>query len=402
MAVTPAPGAVHWRLAWGVVALQGALQLGWMVYRAYQPALLGRFGFAGWVFAFSLLPGLLGVVIEPLAGDLSDRLRGEGRSQVVPISLAVLVAGMLFLTLVGLAGSALPQGWLLLPALMVAWQIAVQAAASPNLALLQEAAPLQALPRLAALSVLVQGVIGALESPLTRAALRAGPALTFGLAAGVLILALALLRAAVPLLPPQTSQPHGSGAAPAFPLPPGGRVASLLLLALGAGLAAGLARDLVPPRLPGGLEGVAVFHLAAALGAPWAGRVVARLGAGRALPPALALAVGASALTPLLPPVLDVMAVSAQGVAWGGVITSLTALALGWLPSAHGGLAAGLLLAGTGLAGTLLPLASPAGSGSGITLARLALAAALALGWFQLVGWTGGTRAAAPGPPGRP
>jgi hypothetical protein len=100
----------------------------------------------------------------------------------------------------------------------------------------------------------------------------------------------------------------------------------------------------------------------------------------------LVLAVGITVLTPLLPPLLDAVGVSAQGVAWGGVTTTLTALALGWLAPAHGGLAAGLLLAGTGLSGTLLPLASPAGSSTGTTLVRLAVAAGLALGWFWLVG----------------
>jgi len=381
----PTRRTLDWRLAWGVVALQGALQLGWMVYRAYQPTLLGSFGFGSWVFAFSLLPGLLGLGIEPLAGALNDQLRGEGRGRVLQISLAVLVAGMLFLTIVGLAGSALPRGWLLLPALMLAWQIAVQLAASPNLALLRESAPLQALPRVAALSVLVQGVIGALESPLTQGALRAGPALTFILAAGVLMLALAVLRAAVPLAS-ETSRTLSSVEVPASPNPAGGRVAALLLLALVAGLAGALARGLVSPRLPGGLEGPALFNLGAALGAPWAGRTVARVGAGRALPAALALALGTSALALVLPPFLSTLSVAAQGMAWGGgVATTLTALALGWLPPAHGGLAAGLLLAGTGLAGTLRPLIAPEDSSTTTTLGWLALSAALALGWFRLV-----------------
>jgi hypothetical protein len=384
MVDAPANGTLQWRLAWGVVALQGALQLGWMVYRAYQPTLLGSFGFGGWVFAFSLLPGLLGLLIEPLAGALSDRLGGEGRGRLVPITLAVLVAGMLFLTIVGLAGSALPRGWLLLPALMLAWQIAVQIAASPNLALLQDAAPLQALPRLAALSVFVQGLIGVFEAPLTRWALQAGPAVTFVLAAGVLVLGLALLRAAVPLQRSEARKVLGPGVDLTVPQPPVGRAASLLLLAVSVGLAAALAWELVPSRLPWGLEGPALFHLGAAVGAPWVGRAVARVGAGRALPTVLALAVGTSALTPVLPPVLDSLGVSAQGVAWGGVSTTLTALALGWLAPAHGGLAAGLLLAGTGLAGTLLPLATP--SGTGTALVRLAVSAALALGWFWLVG----------------
>lgn len=83
---------------------------------------------------------------------------------------------------------------------------------------------------------------------------------------------------------------------------------------------------------------------------------------------------------------LDVLGVSAQGVARGGVTTPFTALVLGGLHPARAGLAVGLLLAGTGLAGTLLPLASLGGSSPGPILASLAVSAALALGWFWLVG----------------
>jgi hypothetical protein len=56
--MSPAPPApIHWRLAWGVVALQ----LGWMIYRAYQPALLSSHGFSRLLLPFALLP-LLAVV----------------------------------------------------------------------------------------------------------------------------------------------------------------------------------------------------------------------------------------------------------------------------------------------------------------------------------------------------
>lgn len=42
----------------------------------------------------------------------------KARAGGVPITLAMLVAGLLFFTFVGSVGSNLPRGWLLLPALL--------------------------------------------------------------------------------------------------------------------------------------------------------------------------------------------------------------------------------------------------------------------------------------------
>lgn len=51
------------------MALQVAPQQGWMVYRAYEPTPLTSFGFGGGrVLTFSLVPGWLGLLIDPLAG----------------------------------------------------------------------------------------------------------------------------------------------------------------------------------------------------------------------------------------------------------------------------------------------------------------------------------------------
>jgi hypothetical protein len=150
----PTSSLIDWRLVWGVMALQASLQLGWIVYRAYQPVLLSGHGFAALVLPFSLLPGWLGLVIEPISGAFSDRRASNARGRLLPITVGVLVAGLIFLGVVGLLQRGIEPGNVLLPGLMVVWMVAVQATSSPGLALLNEAASLKNLPRLAALLTL--------------------------------------------------------------------------------------------------------------------------------------------------------------------------------------------------------------------------------------------------------
>ena len=161
--IEPQSPGIHWRLAWGVVALQSSLQLGRIIYRAYQPVLLSRHGFAGLLVPFALLPGFLGLLIEPISGAFSDRWASRARGRLLPITVSVLVAASVFLTIAGTVQGGAAVGSLLLPGLMLVWMTAVQATSSPGLALFNEAVSLRHLPAVAGLLVLIQGVISAFE-----------------------------------------------------------------------------------------------------------------------------------------------------------------------------------------------------------------------------------------------
>lgn len=89
---------IPWGLFGGVVALQACLQLGWIIYSTYQPVLLRRFGFADLLPVFGLQGGFLGLVVEPLSGALSDRHGDQARGRLMPITVAVSVVGLIFLT----------------------------------------------------------------------------------------------------------------------------------------------------------------------------------------------------------------------------------------------------------------------------------------------------------------
>ncbi|MCP9800157.1 MFS transporter [Synechococcus sp. RedBA-s] len=371
---------IRWRLAWGVVVLQMALLLGWMIYRAYQPELLSSHGFSQLLLPFALLPGLLGLVIEPLAGWLSDRRDPSARGRLLPVSVAVLVAGLIFLGVVGLLQQGIPAGSLLLPLLMVAWMVAVQSSASPALAVLREAAPLHQLPRVAALFTCAQGLLGALESPFTAAALRLGPALTFALGAAVLALGLAVLRR-LPPFPPSGGKP------PTTERVPPSQALHLLSLALAVGVVTGSLLTLLPRVSMAGAPASAERNVAAvvlivsALVAPWGGELASRWGKRRCLKLGLTALAALLTLALLGPAVLLPVLLPPLGLAHSLVVTSLTATALATLPASRTGLGAGLVLGGVGVAGTLLSLVFNGGGpvAAGPLLAVVAVATALAL-----------------------
>ena len=383
----PSPG-IHWRLAWGVVALQCSLQLGWIIYRAYQPGLLTGHGFASLLVPFALVPGFLGLLIEPISGAVSDRWAFKAHGRLLPITVSVLVAAAVFLTIAGTLEGAMTDGNLLLPGLMLVWMTAVQATSSPGLALLNEAVSIKDLPTVAALLVLSQGLIDAFAGGLAQGALQLGPSFTLLLGATILILGLAVLRGA-PTTPPATTLPATVAASP----PPLGRCGLLLALALAIGTLDQVLLDLLPrvqapPGATSSLLGTTpLVLLCSALAAPWAGVQVRRWGhRGTLLWAVPALSIGLvlalllprgafHALTPLL------------GVLHGLLFTALTALALSTLPPAWGGLGAGLVLGGAGLASSLSLLRFGSGRTltSGPVLAVLVLSGGLAMAGCALL-----------------
>jgi hypothetical protein len=230
----------------------------------------------------------------------------------------------------------------------------VQASASPALAVLEEAAPLRELPRVAALITMAQSLLGAMEGPLSGAALRLGPSLGFALGAAVLGLGLAVLRI-LPPFPPD----RGSCAEPGrFPWRQG---LNLLVLALSVGLVNGTLLTVLPRLQPdlalasgAGNQLTAVLAVSA-LAATWGGRLASRWGLRRALRGGLGVLSVLIALHVLMPP-LRLPLILLVGLVHSLVSTSLTATALATLPATAAGLGAGLVLGGSGAASSVLIL----------------------------------------------
>lgn len=390
-AVRPEAPPIPWGLVGGVVALQACLQLGWIIYGTYQPVLLQRFGFPALLPFFALLGGFLGLVIEPLSGALSDRHVDQARGRLLPITVAVTVAGLIFLTTAGLLRQGSPWFSPGLPWLMVLWVVAVQWASSPNLAQLNEAVPLRSLPLAVALLTVSQGLIGAFSGELAQLVLGLGPAATFLLGALVLALGLAVLRwgRAAVVLGLRSGKGSGGPKRLAAPLGPADlvRAALLLGLALAVGGLGQILLDLLPRLARSAAPGPeawgpgSLLLLCSAIGAPFTARAVRRWGQLPSLAAGILLLAGILVVSLLQPQGPGLPQLALLGVLHSLVVTSLTATSLTVLPPGRSGLGAGLALGGTGLAGSLVRLglgaAGPVGSATLLVLLGASTGAAL-------------------------
>ncbi|WP_414544971.1 MFS transporter [Nostoc sp. CCY0012] len=190
---------ILWRQVWGLAALLAAIILSWMAYGFYQPIILQELDFvelAGWL---GIVQGLLVAIIEPLIGRLSDRLQQRLGSRLPMISMGVVLAGLIFVTVSLLVERNLPVGirWIF-PVLMTAWVIATIIFRGPAIALLTQFAPLTELPQANAILVFVLGLVGAIGVMWDTLLYSMGASITFLMGAIALILGAYMLRLFTP------------------------------------------------------------------------------------------------------------------------------------------------------------------------------------------------------------
>jgi MFS family permease len=190
---------ILWRQVWGLAALLAAIILSWMAYGFYQPIILQQLDFvelAGWL---GIVQGLLVAIIEPLIGRFSDRLQQRLGSRLPMISMGVVLAGLIFVTVSLLVERNLPVGirWIF-PVLMTAWVIATIIFRGPAIALLTQFAPLTELPQANAILVFVLGLVGAIGVMWDTLLYSMGASVTFLVGAIALILGAYMLRLFTP------------------------------------------------------------------------------------------------------------------------------------------------------------------------------------------------------------
>ncbi len=354
------PTRVQWQQVWGLTGLLAAHSLGWMAYDLYQPQLLRELGLVNLAIWLGIGQGLLGMVVEPVVGGLSDRVLRRLGSRLPLITTGVTLAGLIFVAIALLLQVQLQaEGRWLVPLLMTVWVMAMISFRGPVVALLRQTAPLARLPRANTALTIIFGLVGALEPLLEGLFQQMGAAVTFMLGAIGLVLGAAVLYLSAPagnlFLQMQVPQQIQHSRVRVRQL------AGIFLAGLGAGLAANLLlRTLATtlqssqPALTTGLVNAAVLLIAALSAVPleqW----LRPLGSARAL----LLGIGATALTlglvALNPPgILAVGLVLVAGVEFGLIFTSQIPFALQVLPTDRTGLATGLLFGGIGAATALL------------------------------------------------
>ena len=349
---------------WGpVLALGGlhaAVTLAWVAYNLYLVELLVRAGFDAYLATVLLtVEGLVSAIVEPLTGSLSDRVRTGLFRRFFLVMGGVLLSAFLFLALPVAAMGARPGPATLVPALLIAWSLAMAVFRTPALSLLARHARPGALPLAASVLTAAGALVGAAAPSARTWLLSLGPGPTFAAASAALVLAALVVRAQERRAPP------GPGDATA-PLERSQVHAAWLLLGVGTSSALasrflldGLPRAGAGPGAPAAAITTA-FFVGMALAAIPAGRVaLGRMGGGPVTVAGLALLVAGAAAFSRVEGAAPVLLVAALlGAALSAVQNGLFAWSLCAIRTERSGLGMGLLLGGGGLALGVLNLVS--------------------------------------------
>jgi MFS family permease len=193
---------IYWRQVWGLAALVGAIVFCWLAYGFYQPLILTRLGFGELAGMLGVFQGLLGAVVEPLAGLMADRYAQKIGQRLPMITMGITLAGMIFIILSCLLAIDLPAGvrWVV-PVLMTFWVLAMIVFRGPAVALLVQMAPTKVLPQANSILILTFSIVGALAPIFDKFIAWVGAPITFLLGAAILALGRWLLA----VEPPQST-----------------------------------------------------------------------------------------------------------------------------------------------------------------------------------------------------
>ncbi|QLE56536.1 MFS transporter [Nostoc sp. TCL26-01] len=360
MSIFTPHSSILWRQVWGLAAMLAAIVVSLMIYGMYQSQILSDLGFVQLVAILGIIQGLIGSVMEPLVGGLSDRILRQYGSRLPQITIGVTLAGLLFALIAILLPANLPGGfrWLFL-LLMGVWLAAMIAIRGPVVALLIQFAPTQELPIANAIVMTVLGLVGALNPILETVFRQLGKSFSFLMGAIILIVGAILFLKNIPR--------HTIAALPMPPVPSKSpsiiqrRLIFISLVGIGAGLEINMIFAILIPHLqieisflPKAMISAIVLLIAAISAHPW-GWWTSRWGAAKSMQLGLGSLVLLMAIA--LFPINSIMAVFlliSCGIALGLVFTSMVPFALSSVPFHQTGLSTGLYFGGNSAGLTLL------------------------------------------------
>ncbi len=138
---------ILWSRVGAIAAVQSSITLMWIIYRLYLGDMLEGWGFPPEFTDIVLaVEVVLGLIMEPIFGLLSDRQQQFLGSRLPLITIGVILSSGLFVLLPLLFALNLPIGRGILPTMAIAWALAMTMFRTPVMVLLLKSAPLRQLP----------------------------------------------------------------------------------------------------------------------------------------------------------------------------------------------------------------------------------------------------------------
>ncbi|WRH64920.1 MAG: hypothetical protein RSE13_13025 [Planktothrix sp. GU0601_MAG3] len=188
--------SILWFQLIGLSLVQGAISLTWLLYRLYLPQLLASLGFPGLFSTIIIIENALGVIIEPIAGNFSDRQRRWLGTRFPLISLGVILSSALFIAIPAfyIFGQSLNSLHWIFPIILILWAVAMAIFRSPVTALLGQYAGEKKLPQAMSFLVFMGGIVGAIRPISSQFILSFGSGVTFTIGSLVLLGSVGVLR----------------------------------------------------------------------------------------------------------------------------------------------------------------------------------------------------------------
>ncbi|SRR5579883_149467 len=188
---------ILWLQVGGLATIQGTITLCWVIYNVYLPQLLVEIGFPrDLAIGLVVFENALAVVMEPLMGGLSDRVKYWTASRFPFIFAGVILSSTLFIVIPSIV-TFLPLSEakrVIFLFIVVSWALAMTVFRSPAIALLGIYAAKPELPLAASLLTLAAGIVNAFRPMSNHFLLSLGAVFTFSVGSFVLLSAAFVLR----------------------------------------------------------------------------------------------------------------------------------------------------------------------------------------------------------------
>ncbi len=190
-----APSAILWRQLWGLAILQLAVGWGWQIYSAAQPIILTEFNLMAVAGLLTLVPGLLGLTLDPFMGRLADQIQRRVGSRLPMLNVGVILTSLIFVAV----ALSLQTDWLylirwIIPLMMVAWVTTMKIFQNPSISLIKGYAIPRELPHAMAILTIGASLVSATRPFSYALVAQLGPSLSFFLGGLILGLAMTVMR----------------------------------------------------------------------------------------------------------------------------------------------------------------------------------------------------------------
>ncbi|MBD0404835.1 hypothetical protein [Flammeovirga sp. EKP202] len=164
MAISAQKETIKWNEVISLTCLNVAILISWIAYQEYQPHLLHKFGLEHLSSVLVYAKAIIVVVIPIVAGFIADKLIAKKNNHFFVYMIGVSATSMIFMIVATIIGLGPESSFaLFLPVMIILWLITMNIFISPAASYIEMFAPINKLPLVMGVIVLVMNIVNSLE-----------------------------------------------------------------------------------------------------------------------------------------------------------------------------------------------------------------------------------------------